>query len=88
MTIAFVAPHVEITVSDGVFHDRLKIGILAIDPSRRKTGGALLGDRIRMNAIDSDNIFMRSLATRDSGSEVPPGVDNILKLLNLAGYYN
>jgi methylmalonyl-CoA mutase len=50
--------------------DRLNIALIAIDPSRRKTGGALLGDRIRMNAIDSPRIFMRSLATRDSGEEI------------------
>jgi len=50
--------------------DRLKIAILAVDPSRRKTGGALLGDRIRMNAIHGGQIFMRSLATRASGAEI------------------
>jgi len=50
--------------------DRLKIAILAVDPSRRKTGGALLGDRIRMNAIHGARIFMRSLATRASGAEI------------------
>ena len=46
--------------------DALKIAIVSIDPSRRKSGGALLGDRIRMNAIEHPNIYMRSLATRDS----------------------
>ncbi len=46
--------------------DRLRIALIAVDPSRRKTGGALLGDRIRMNAIDHANIYMRSLATRTS----------------------
>ena len=50
--------------------DRLKIAVLAVDPSRRKTGGALLGDRIRMNAIHAPGIFMRSLATRASGAEI------------------
>ena len=50
--------------------DALKIAIISIDPSRRKSGGALLGDRIRMNAIEHPNIYMRSLATRDAGSEV------------------
>ena len=53
--------------------DRLKIAILSIDPSRRKSGGALLGDRIRMNAIHAPNIYMRSLATRDAGSEISQG---------------
>jgi methylmalonyl-CoA mutase len=50
--------------------ERLRIAIISIDPSRRKSGGALLGDRIRMNAIEHPNIYMRSLATRDAGSEV------------------
>ncbi len=48
-----------------------KIAVFAIDPSRRKSGGALLGDRIRMNSIDAPQIFFRSIATRDSESEVP-----------------
>ena len=51
-------------------HDRLHIAMLSVDPSRRKTGGALLGDRIRMNAIDTPHVFMRSLATRAAGSEI------------------
>ncbi len=51
--------------------DSANIAILAIDPTRRKTGGALLGDRIRMNSIYADNIFMRSIATRQSTGEVP-----------------
>ena len=51
--------------------DQLRIAIIAVDPTRRKTGGALLGDRIRMNAIDHPNIFMRSIATRDSIGEIP-----------------
>src|SRR5882724_8342587 len=50
--------------------DALKIAVIAVDPSRRKTGGALLGDRIRMNAINHPNIYMRSLATRDAGAEI------------------
>src|SRR5690349_11865718 len=50
--------------------DKLAIAIISIDPSRRKSGGALLGDRIRMNAIHAPNIYMRSLATRGAGSEI------------------
>ncbi|MEO5900685.1 MAG: cobalamin-dependent protein, partial [Ilumatobacteraceae bacterium] len=50
--------------------DKLKIAVIAVDPTRRRGGGALLGDRIRMNAIDSPNIFFRSLATRGAG-ELP-----------------
>ena len=60
------------------YQDSLKIAIIATDPSRIKTSGALLGDRIRMNAIDSANIFMRSMATRDALTEIPvPLADSI-----------
>ena len=48
-----------------------RIAVLAVDPTRRRGGGALLGDRIRMNAIDAPNVYFRSLATRHSGSELP-----------------
>src|SRR5208283_1218480 len=48
--------------------DKLSIAVLAIDPTRRLGGGALLGDRIRMNAIDSPRVFFRSMATRGSTS--------------------
>src|SRR6476659_3911573 len=50
--------------------DALKIAVLSVDPTRRKTAGALLGDRIRMNAIHGPATFMRSLATRDTGKEI------------------
>jgi isobutyryl-CoA mutase len=66
--------------------DRLKIAVLAVDPSRRKTGGALLGDRIRMNAIDHPNVFVRSIATRSSGAEVPQALGPILSLMRLASF--
>ncbi|GAB4356457.1 MAG: methylmalonyl-CoA mutase family protein [Gammaproteobacteria bacterium] len=66
--------------------DRLKIAILAVDPTRRKTGGALLGDRIRMNAIDSPNIYLRSIATRDATGELPESVKDIIALTRLAGF--
>ncbi len=58
--------------------DAIRIAVLAIDPTRRKTGGALLGDRIRMNAIYGPNIFMRSIATRQSTSEVPEYLATII----------
>jgi len=58
--------------------DKLRIAVLAIDPTRRRGGGALLGDRIRMNAIDSEQIFFRSLATRSTQSEVPEHLDQII----------
>jgi methylmalonyl-CoA mutase len=66
--------------------DQLKIGVLAIDPTRRKTGGALLGDRIRMNAIDHPNIFMRSIATREAGGDVPSQLADIVAATRLAGF--
>ncbi len=64
----------------------LPIGILSVDPTKRKTGGALLGDRIRMNAIDRDNVYMRSLATRGSGSELPKAIEAGIKILSGAGF--
>ena len=66
--------------------DSLKIAILAVDPTRRKTGGALLGDRVRMNAIDHPNIFMRSIATRDAGGHVPPELADMLLATKRAGF--
>ncbi len=66
--------------------DALKIAILAVDPSRRKTGGALLGDRIRMNAIEHSNIYMRSLATRVSGNEVPAHLEDAIAAVRRAGF--
>src|SRR5688500_4823782 len=66
--------------------DRLKIAIISIDPSRKRTGGALLGDRIRMNAIDHPNIFMRSLATRDTGKEISGALPEVIAACKLAGF--
>ncbi len=66
--------------------DKVSIAVLAIDPTRRRGGGALLGDRIRMNAIDSPNIFFRSLATRGAPSEIPDYTKNILKVLKAAAF--
>jgi methylmalonyl-CoA mutase len=66
--------------------DRLKIAILSVDPTRKKTGGALLGDRIRMNAIDGPGIFMRSLATRDSGAEIAKCLPDAIAACRAAGY--
>ncbi len=66
--------------------DSLKIAILAVDPTRRRTGGALLGDRIRMNAVHHPNIFMRSIATRDSVTEVPDCVGPMIALCKAAGF--
>jgi methylmalonyl-CoA mutase len=66
--------------------DAVKIAILSVDPTRRKTGGALLGDRIRMNAIHGPNIFMRSLATRDAGSELSAAIGDAIAACKAAGY--
>jgi methylmalonyl-CoA mutase len=66
--------------------DRLKIAIVSIDPSRKRTGGALLGDRIRMNAIEHPNIFMRSLATRDTGKEVTGALGEVIAACRIAGF--
>ncbi|MBS1216127.1 MAG: methylmalonyl-CoA mutase [Proteobacteria bacterium] len=68
------------------FGDALKIAVLAVDPSRRKSGGALLGDRIRMNAISHPNIFMRSLATRETGSEVSAALGDAIAACRIAGF--
>jgi len=65
--------------------DRLKIAVLAVDPSRRKSGGALLGDRIRMNALNGDRIYMRSLATR-GGSEIAACLPDVIAACKCAGY--
>jgi len=63
-----------------------KIAVLAIDPSRRKSGGALLGDRIRMNSINAPQIFFRSIATRQSDSEVPDFAYQAVSAARAAGF--
>jgi methylmalonyl-CoA mutase len=64
----------------------LNIAIISSDPSRRKTGGALLGDRIRMNAIKSPRIYMRSLATRHSNTEIPLALEEVIRVAKAAGF--
>ncbi|PHS73845.1 MAG: methylmalonyl-CoA mutase [Cycloclasticus sp.] len=64
----------------------LKIAIIAIDPTKRKTGGALLGDRIRMNAINHPNIYFRSIATRNTQGEVPEALPNIINACKVSGF--
>ena len=70
--------------------DRLRIAVISIDPSRRKSGGALLGDRIRMNAIGpwqaGPRVFMRSLATRDFGSEISQALPDVISACKAAGF--
>jgi methylmalonyl-CoA mutase len=66
--------------------DAIRVAIISIDPSRKRTGGALLGDRIRMNAIESEQIFMRSLATRDTGTELSAALPEVLAICKLSGF--
>lgn len=63
-----------------------KIAILSIDPTKQKTGGALLGDRIRMNAIFDSRVYMRSLATRGSRSELSLAIRDAINVVKAAGY--
>lgn len=62
------------------------IGIISVDPSKRKTGGALLGDRIRMNAINNERVYMRSLATRQSNLALSKHVAEAVEVLKAANY--
>ncbi|MDE2604746.1 MAG: cobalamin-dependent protein [Burkholderiales bacterium] len=70
--------------------DRLRIAVISIDPSRRKSGGALLGDRIRMNAIgpwqQGPRVYMRSLATRAFGSEISAALADVVAACKAAGF--
>ncbi len=64
----------------------LRIAVFAVDPSRRKSGGALLGDRIRMNAINAPQIYMRSLATRSARGGMPAALDDVVNLAKVSGF--
>jgi methylmalonyl-CoA mutase len=69
--------------------DKLRIAVLAVDPTRRRGGGALLGDRIRMNALelgDRDQTFFRSLATRTAGTQLPEHLADVISAVKAAGY--
>ncbi|WP_067886632.1 fused isobutyryl-CoA mutase/GTPase IcmF [Nocardia vaccinii] len=65
--------------------DKLRVAILAVDPTRRRGGGALLGDRIRMNSLDGDHVYFRSLATRGA-HELPVNTDTMILACKAAGY--
>jgi len=67
------------------FKDK-EIAIVSVDPSKRKTGGALLGDRIRMNAISNDRVYMRSLATRQSNLALSKHVSEAVEILKAANF--
>ncbi len=62
------------------------IGVISVDPSKRKTGGALLGDRIRMNSIRGERVYMRSLATRQSNLALSKHVQEAVDVLKAAGF--
>ena len=64
----------------------LRIAVLAVDPTRRRTGGALLGDRIRMNSLDSPRVFMRSMATRRSHLATNAILKDAVRFLSSVGY--
>ena len=64
----------------------IRLAIISCDPSRRKTGGALLGDRIRMNAINHPRVYMRSLATRRSSTEIPLALTEAIEVVKAAGF--
>jgi methylmalonyl-CoA mutase len=65
--------------------DKLRVAVLAIDPTRRKGGGALLGDRIRMNALHGEAVFFRSMATRTSGAAVPENLADAIAACQASG---
>ncbi len=64
----------------------LKIALLCTDPTRRRTGGALLGDRIRMNTLSNENLFMRSLASRDGGREISEKTHESIEVCQAVGF--
>ncbi|HBN16332.1 MAG TPA: methylmalonyl-CoA mutase, partial [Pseudohongiella sp.] len=66
--------------------DDLRVAVLAIDPTRRRTGGALLGDRVRMNAIYHPSVYMRSIATRGAETEVPSCMRDIINAVRVSGF--
>jgi methylmalonyl-CoA mutase len=67
-------------------HPDKTIAVISVDPSRRRTGGALLGDRIRMNSVTGDSVFMRSLATRQANLSMSPFVNDAVNIVKAAGF--
>lgn len=65
--------------------DKLRVAVIAVDPTRRRGGGALLGDRIRMNSLDGDRVFFRSLATRGA-HELPEHLADVIDVVKGAGF--
>jgi isobutyryl-CoA mutase len=68
------------------FYDESKVALVSVDPTRKSTQGALLGDRIRLGSAMYDNFFIRSLATRNSHSELSPQIENVVKFLKSQDY--
>ncbi len=68
--------------------DNIRIGAFCVDPTKRKTGGALLGDRIRMNSLENDRAFMRSVASRGSGREISSSLPQILDFAKESGQFD
>jgi methylmalonyl-CoA mutase len=66
--------------------DDIHVAIISCDPSRRKTGGALLGDRIRMNSLGNPRLYLRSLATRNSRTEIPGVLTDAIRAVKAAGF--
>lgn len=67
-------------------HPDKTIAVVSVDPSKRKTGGALLGDRIRMNAVSDERVYMRSFATREANVAINPHVRDAISILSYAGF--
>lgn len=68
------------------FTDNIKVAVLAVDPSKARSGGALLGDRIRYNQIYNDRVYFRSFATRDAASEISRSIVDSINVLKAFGY--
>ncbi|MDT7653901.1 MAG: isobutyryl-CoA mutase, partial [Pseudonocardiales bacterium] len=66
--------------------DKLRIAVLAVDPTRRRGGGALLGDRIRMNSLTGERVFFRSMATRGSEGSLPERLGDVIAVLRAGGF--
>jgi isobutyryl-CoA mutase len=66
--------------------DKVRVAVLAVDPNRRRSGGALLGDRIRMNGVESPQVFFRSMGTRAATTELPEHVPAMITALKASGF--
>lgn len=67
-------------------YPQMKVALVSIDPSKKKNAGALLGDRIRLGSASFDQFYIRSLATRDSGNELSPGIKHVVEFLKSRDY--